>query len=165
MQPGFLPRVLGMLGLGSVSTPADDSGPSQTHQIGFPGNKATGRQPIDPIAALYQYGVHSNPHPGADALVLFINGDRTRPIVIATGDRRYRLTGLATGEIALADDLGQKVHLTRDGIKIVAGAGTAFSGDVSTDSNVAVGTGASGSFSTPSGAVVTVQDGIVTNIF
>jgi hypothetical protein len=36
---------------------------------------------------------------------------------------------------------------------------------VSTTDNLAVGTGATGSFTTPTGQVVTVQDGIVTNIF
>jgi phage gp45-like len=30
-------------------------------------------------------------------------------------DRRYRLTGLAKGEVALYDDLGSKIHLQRDG--------------------------------------------------
>lgn len=37
-------------------------------------------------------------------------------------DRRYRLQGLAAGEVALYDDLGQKVHLTRGGI-VIDGAG------------------------------------------
>jgi len=36
-------------------------------------------------------------------------------------DRRYRLTGLAEGEVALYDDLGHKVHLAREGIVIDGG--------------------------------------------
>lgn len=37
-------------------------------------------------------------------------------------DRRYRLQGLKTGEVALYDDIGQCVHLTRGGI-LIKGAG------------------------------------------
>lgn len=38
-------------------------------------------------------------------------------------------------------------------------------GEVQTTGNVVVGTGASGSFTTPTGQTVTVQDGIIVNIF
>jgi phage gp45-like len=38
-------------------------------------------------------------------------------ITIASDDRRYRIE-LAEGEVCIHDDLGQKVHLTRDGIVI-----------------------------------------------
>jgi phage gp45-like len=37
-------------------------------------------------------------------------------VVISIEDRRYRLTGLAEGEVALYDDLGQVVHLRRGGL-------------------------------------------------
>jgi phage baseplate assembly protein V len=64
------------------------------------------------------YGFTSVPHAGAEAVVVCIGGLRSHGIVIATEDRRYRLTGLADGEVAIYDDLGQKVHLARDGIRI-----------------------------------------------
>jgi phage baseplate assembly protein V len=65
-----------------------------------------------------QYGYTSNPHPGAEGIGLFFMGDRSHGAVICVGDKRYRLTGLKSGEVALYDDLGQVVHLTRDGISI-----------------------------------------------
>lgn len=68
------------------------------------------------------YGQTSHPHPGAEGLALFLGGDRSHGIVVVVGDRRYRLTGLEPGEVALYDDLGQKVHLTRSGI-VIDGAG------------------------------------------
>lgn len=64
------------------------------------------------------YGFTSNPHAGAEGIGLFFSGDRSHGVVLAVGDKRYRLTGLKSGEVAMADDLGQVVHLTREGIKI-----------------------------------------------
>lgn len=69
-----------------------------------------------------QYGMTSHPHPGAELITLFLGGNRDHGIVIAVDDRRYRLTGLAQGEVALYDDQGQKIHLTRSGI-VIDGAG------------------------------------------
>lgn len=54
----------------------------------------------------------------AEVILVFPDGSRSHPIAIAIGDRRYRLQNLAEGEVALHDDLGQKVHLTRDGILV-----------------------------------------------
>lgn len=65
-----------------------------------------------------QYGFTSNPMPGAEGIGLFFGGDRSHGAVICVGDKRYRLTGLKSGEAALYDHLGQVVHLTEDGIKI-----------------------------------------------
>jgi phage baseplate assembly protein V len=67
------------------------------------------------------YGLTARPQPGAEVLALFVDGDRSHGVVIVAADRRYRLKGLAAGEVALYDDLGQKVHLTRAGIVIDGG--------------------------------------------
>lgn len=64
------------------------------------------------------YGFTSHPHPGAEAIVACVGGTRSHAIVIQVEDRRYRLKNLAAGEVALFDDLGQVVHLKRDGILI-----------------------------------------------
>ena len=50
--------------------------------------------------------------------MVFAGGLRSHGLVIAVEDRRYRLRDLKDGEVALYDDLGQVVHLTRDGIRI-----------------------------------------------
>lgn len=70
-----------------------------------------------------QYGVVSRPLPGADAVVAFLGGNRSAAVVIATGDRRYRLA-LEEGEVALYTDQGDKVHLGRHELLIEAGAAT-----------------------------------------
>lgn len=76
----------------------------------------------DDAERVQTYGLTSVPHEGAEAVVVFVGGNRDHGLIIAVEDRRYRLTGLAAGEVALYDDLGQKVHLTRAGI-VVDGAG------------------------------------------
>jgi phage baseplate assembly protein V len=68
------------------------------------------------------YGYTSHPKAGAEAVTVFMDGDRSHGVVIVVADRRYRLKGLAAGEVALYDDQGQKIHLTRSGI-VVDGAG------------------------------------------
>ncbi len=51
----------------------------------------------------------------------FIDGDRSHGIVLVAADRRYRMTGFEEGEIAIHDDQGQSVHLTREGIVVKGG--------------------------------------------
>lgn len=72
----------------------------------------------DAVEHFEPYGFTSNPQPGAEAVTLFFGGDRSHGVAIVVADRRYRLTALASGEVALHDDLGQKVHLTRSKILI-----------------------------------------------
>jgi phage baseplate assembly protein V len=72
----------------------------------------------DGVERFQNYGHTSNPHPGAEGVMVSVGGNQDHGIVIAVDDRRYRLTGLAEGETALYDDLGQKVYLTRNGIVI-----------------------------------------------
>lgn len=72
----------------------------------------------DGIEHFEGYGLTVKPHPGAECVALFFGGDRSHGVVIAVADRRYRMTGLAEGEVALHDDLGQHVHLTRTGIVV-----------------------------------------------
>lgn len=72
----------------------------------------------DAVEHFEPYGFTSNPNPGAEGVALFLDGDRSHGIVVVVADRRYRLAGLRTGEMAIHDDQDQKVHLTRDGIVI-----------------------------------------------
>ncbi|SCU73563.1 Bacteriophage Mu Gp45 protein [Cupriavidus necator] len=75
----------------------------------------------DDVERVQQYGFTSVPFSGAEGVVVFVGGNRDHGLVIAVDDRRYRLVGLAPGEVALYDDQGQKVHLTRSGIVIDGG--------------------------------------------
>jgi len=72
---------------------------------------------------------------------------------------------LNTGALALSDSKGAAVTLNGDGTITSMASNWTHTGDVALQDNLSVGSGASGTFSTLSGAVVTVQDGIVTNIF
>lgn len=70
----------------------------------------------DGVERYQEYGFTSHPHEGAEAITLFIGGNRDHGIVIATGDRRYRLKGLQAGEVALYTDEGDSVILKRNQI-------------------------------------------------
>lgn len=72
----------------------------------------------DSVEHFEPYGFTSHPSPGAEAVALFLDGDRSHGVVVVVADRRYRLIGLEAGEMAIHDDQGQKVHLTRTGIVI-----------------------------------------------
>lgn len=76
----------------------------------------------DDVEHFQHYGFTSVPHAGAEGIALAIGGSTGNTVVINVDDRRYRLKALSDGEVALYDDLGHKVHLTRDGI-VIDGAG------------------------------------------
>jgi phage baseplate assembly protein V len=64
------------------------------------------------------YGYTARPLAGAEVIAGFLGGNRDHGFVLGFDDRRYRLKGLADGEVALYDDQGQTVVIGRDGIKI-----------------------------------------------
>jgi phage baseplate assembly protein V len=76
-----------------------------------------GRAPDD-AEHFQHYGFTSVPHTGAEGIGLAVGGSTGHIVVINVDDRRYRLKNLRNGEVALYDDLGHKVHLTRNGIVI-----------------------------------------------
>jgi phage baseplate assembly protein V len=67
------------------------------------------------------YGLTSQPHAGAEVAAVFVGGNRNHGLVLAVDDRRYRLKGLQGGEVALSDDLGHIIKLSRTGI-VITGA-------------------------------------------
>ncbi|ENG9444899.1 phage baseplate assembly protein V [Salmonella enterica] len=73
------------------------------------------------VEHLEPYGFTSAAQNGAEAVVLFPGGDRSHGVAVVVADRRFRLKGLARGEVALYDDQGQSVTLTRAGIVINGG--------------------------------------------
>lgn len=79
-------------------------------------------QTPDEVEHFQHYGFTSVPHAGAEGIALAIGGSTGHTVVVNVDDRRYRLKALPEGEVALYDDLGHKVHLTRNGI-VIDGAG------------------------------------------
>jgi phage gp45-like len=76
----------------STLTP-NDGGPVQTMQ-----GKLDALSTRDKIPVLFHYGFSSCAPIGADKLVAFIDGDRSKAVAFASNHQGHRLTGLASGE-------------------------------------------------------------------
>lgn len=95
------------------------------------GEKHEGAEHVEP------YGFTVAPYPGAEVFVGYIGGNRAHPIILSVADRKYRLQGLAAGEVAIYDDLGQKVHLTRGGI-VLSSPSITINGDLIVNGAVSI---------------------------
>jgi len=71
---------------------------------------------IDNRELIQDYGYTSRPKAGAEVIFIRQGGQF---IAIGSDDRRYRIS-LAEGEVAIYDDLGQTVHLTREGVVVTS---------------------------------------------
>ncbi|MDB5822158.1 MAG: putative baseplate assembly protein Gp45,Mu-like protein [Herminiimonas sp.] len=121
-------RLLHVVGRGRV-TQGNDTGNVQTLQLRLGPDELRDNTP-----RLAEFGFTSMPPVGSDAVLVFVGGDRSNGVVIATGHQASRLKNLKAGEVAIYDDQGQSVYLTRAGI-IVNGGGHAVTviGDVIAD--------------------------------
>lgn len=61
----------------------------------------------DGVEHFEPYGFTSHPHPGAEAAVGFLGGDRSHGIALVVADRRYRIASLQPGEVAIFTDEDQ----------------------------------------------------------
>ena len=112
-----LRRKVSMMVARGVLSLINDAGGRQVLQVQLlAGELADGAESFD------HYGFTSVPLPGAEGIYLSVGGERTHGVVIATGDRRYRLRNLQSGEVAIYDDLGHQVYLSQQGI-VINGAG------------------------------------------
>ena len=76
----------------------------------------------DGVERVQDYGFTSVPHPGAEAVAVAVAGSRDHLVVVAVGDRRYRLRSLKAGEVAMYSDEGDSVIFRRGRvIDVVAG--------------------------------------------
>lgn len=123
---------------------------------------AAGAEMADNLEVLGHYGFTSVPHAGAEAVVLAAGGVRAHGLVIAIDDRRYRLTGLEAGEVALYDDLGNIVKLGRSGLTITGATKVTVSAPVVLVDSPSVQLGGAGG---PAVARVgdTVSGGVITS--
>jgi len=77
---------------------------------------------LQAVELMQQYGLTSNPPPGTMAVLLPLGGRTAHGIIIATEHGAYRMKGLASGELAIYTDEGDRVHLKRGRVvEIVAG--------------------------------------------
>lgn len=107
-------RLQNLLARGTVAM-SNAARKMQTLQV-----KLLAGETLDALEHFEPYGFTSHPKPGAEVAALFVDGDRSHGIVLVVADRRYRLTSLVPGEVAIFDDQGQKVHITRSGIVVQA---------------------------------------------
>ena len=112
MLAPFARRLGNMLARGSVAS-ANGAGKMRTLQIRMMADETK-----DNVEHFEPYGFTSEVMPGSEPIAAFFDGDRSHGVVLVVADRRYRLTGMKSGEVALYDDQGQKVYLTRTGIVI-----------------------------------------------
>jgi len=101
---------------------------------------------IDGAEHVEPYGFTSVPLAGAEAVVVFPNGDRSHPLVIAVPDRRYRPTGGQAGQVTMYHQSGAKVTMLANGnVEVTAGTGgsviLAGGATGATGEGVVVGTG------------------------
>lgn len=102
-------RILHIVGRGVVRLSTDGDG-NQRYQVSLMAEETR-----DGVERIQEYGFTSRPLAGADAVVVFPGGNREFGLIVAVDDRRYRLKGLAEGEVALYTDEGDRIHLKRGG--------------------------------------------------
>ena len=107
-------RLMTTIGRGRKTT-GDDSGNIQKLQVQLGQNEVRDNTP-----RLAEFGFTSMPPDGSDLVVLFIGGDRSNGVIIASGDIATRMKNLQPGESALYDSLGKHVYLKVDQIEIDA---------------------------------------------
>lgn len=108
----FARRLRLMIGR-AVVTAINDTGPIQVVQV-----KLLDGEVREGVENLHQYGFVSNTPGQREGLYFSVGADRDHGVMVCVGSRTYRLKALRTGEVAIHDDLDQKVHLTREGIVI-----------------------------------------------
>nr|WP_220792051.1 phage baseplate assembly protein [Gluconacetobacter azotocaptans] len=131
------------LGIARQIADTDESLTVSRLQVVLPGGEIRSDVPL-----LQQYGLASRPVEGADIVVIFQGGDRTRGVAVASGDQRNRPAALQPGDVSLYHPrTGSRVWMKSDGsiqIDPVSGKGTisgnwTFSGTVTAADFIADG--------------------------
>jgi len=77
----------------------------------------------DGVQSMQLFGFTSSPNKGADHLVIYLEGDRSKGVAVASNDQRVRPKGMAGGETQIYDASGQQVYL-KTGTQILINAKT-----------------------------------------
>lgn len=103
-------RVMLVIGLGRITIVNDSQPSTQFCQVMLGGDEIRDNTP-----RIAEFGFSSNPPAGSDAVVVFLGGDRSKGVIIATNNQATRHTGLQPGESVLYDAFGKYVKLKADG--------------------------------------------------
>lgn len=106
-----------MVGRGRKTT-GDDSGNVQMLQVQLGSSDVRDNTP-----RLAEFGFSSMPPDGSDLIVLFVGGDRSNGVIIASGHIASRPQNLAPGESKLYCQDGKYVHMTAAGGIVIEAKG------------------------------------------
>ncbi|NWA24063.1 phage baseplate assembly protein V [Pseudomonas gingeri] len=115
---GLQRRIQLLAGWARVSF-ANDSKTAQLLQV-----KLNDSETRDGTPRIAEFGFTSVPPDGSDVLVVFLGGDRSKGVVVATGHQGSRPVNLLAGESMLYDLAGKSVYLTQSGGIVVEAKGT-----------------------------------------
>lgn len=94
----------------------DDSGLVQKAQVWV-----NDLETISNLQRLAEFGFTSSPPVDSDVMAVFVGGDRANGVIVATGHKASRPTGLKSGETMLYSLDGKQIYLTAGGgIKVNA---------------------------------------------
>jgi phage baseplate assembly protein V len=105
----FWRRIQLTVGRGRI-TAVDDSQTVQQLQIQMGALETRDKTP-----RMVEYGLASSPPVSAEVVVVFIAGDRSTGIAIASNHQPSRPKNLQAGEVMLYDVEGKQIYLTKDG--------------------------------------------------
>ncbi|MCP1376051.1 phage baseplate assembly protein V [Dyella lutea] len=109
MLARFWRRIQLVIGRGRVTT-SNDSGAVQMLQV-----RLGALETRDSTPRLAEFGFTSRPPVGSDVVVLFIGGDRSNGVAIATGHQSSRPIDLEEGEAMVYDLWGKSIRFTKAG--------------------------------------------------
>lgn len=96
--------------LGAIIRRVDDGGDLQRMQV-----ESIGHSVYDNVEKFEQFGFTSNPPLGLDAIIVERCG---KHIIVAIGDRKYRIKNLGSGDTAIYDAHNQTIILNKNGIAV-----------------------------------------------
>lgn len=102
-------RIMMMILRGVIQSVKSDTGLQLVQLTALPG------EVIDNLEYVEPYGFTSIPVAGAEAVVLFIGGNRDHGIILSAGDRRYRPKTLSPGDSAMYHSDGTILVLKGNG--------------------------------------------------
>lgn len=103
-----LNKIMNLVSRGYI-TSSNSASKCQTLQI-----KMSGGEQKSDIEHIESYGFTSRPLDGAEAVALFLDGDKSHGVILVTGDRRYRVKSLKQGEVAIYTDEGDYIIFNRN---------------------------------------------------
>ena len=86
----------------------DDAKTIQTAQV-----QGLAGEVLEDVERIQQYGFTSVPLSGAEGVAVFLGGERSVGLIIATDDRRFRVKKLQPGEVCLYTDEGDTIKFLR----------------------------------------------------